>query len=175
MKKKFPMIEAIVVSLATMLGASECLAQGAGAGVTIESLAQRVMELESRLTQLHLRRERLGEIIEGVNFTVNSDALSPEAKRLIDQLVRNIADVRHAHFFVAGYTDSQGNAAYNYQLGMRRATNVARYLIEHEHIDPSHVTTGSHGSADPFAKNADALGRNLNRHVEILAFRWVIR
>ena len=175
-KMKIQMLNAIVVSMLFLLTISECLAQSqSDIPVTLDALARRVAQLENRINQMRLRRERLGEIIEGVNFAVNSDKLNPESKRVIDQLISRLPDIRNTFFYVAGYTDSSGSAEYNYQLGLRRASNVARYLIESEHIDPSHVSTGSHGKADPFAANSNELGPILNRHVEILAYRWVIR
>ncbi len=174
--KKIRIKEAVIVCLVAMFGVSDCLAQSAaGANVSLDALAQRLAQLESRVNQLQLQRKRVGEIIEGVNFAKGSDELIPAAKRLIDQLVNKLSGLRNTHFFVAGYTDSSGSAKLNYELGMRRASRVARYLIENDHIDPSHVTTGSHGRADAFASNANPLGRSLNRHVEIIAYQLIIR
>lgn len=172
-KKKIQMLNALVLCTVTILSISECL--GSDTTISLDALAQRVAQLEHRINQMKLRRERLGEVIEGINFAVNSDKLNAESKLVIDQLIKKIHDIRNTYFYVAGYTDSKGSAEYNYQLGLRRASNVARYLIESEHIDPSHVTTGSHGKADPFTTDNDKLGLSLNRHVEILAYRWVIR
>ena len=167
---------AVIVCLVTMFGVSDCLAQStAGRNVSLNALAERLAQLESRVSQLQLQRKPVGEIIEGVNFAKGSDDLNPAAKRLIDQLVNKLSDIPNTHFFVAGYTDSSGSAKLNYELGLRRASQVARYLIENDHIDPSHVTTGSHGRADAFASNANPLGRSLNRHVEITAYQWIIR
>lgn len=174
--KKILMIDTVIVCLVAMLGVSDCLAQSAmDRDVSLDALAKRMAQLEDRINHLQLRREKLGEIVEGVNFAIGSDSLNPAAQRLIDELVRNTSGYQDTHFFVAGYTDSSGSAKLNYELGMRRASQVARYLIEHDHIDPSHVTTGSHGRADAFASNRGTLGRSLNRHVEIIAYRWVIR
>ena len=132
---------AIIVSTMAFLSTSECLAQSTSdMALMLEALSQRVSQLESRIKRMRLKRELLGEIIEGVNFKVNSVSLSSGSKRLIDELVRKIPNIRNAYFYVAGYTDSRGSAEYNYQLGMRRASNVARYLIESKHIDPSHVS-----------------------------------
>ncbi len=175
MKKIQIICAALVFSTAALLNASVCMAQSKSELlVMLDGLSHRVAELEKRIKRMKMRRELVGEIIEGVNFKVNSVSLSPESKRLIDELVRKIPDIRNTYFYVAGYTDSRGSAEYNYQLGMRRASNVARYLIESEHIDPSHVATGSHGKADPFAMDNNQLSANLNRHVEIIAYRWVI-
>lgn len=176
-KKKIQLICAtLIFSTIALLNVSVCMAQSTSEMVImLEGLSQRVTQLENRIKRMKLRRELVGEIIEGVNFKVNAVILSSESKRLIDQLIQKIPDIRNTYFYVAGYTDSRGSAEYNYQLGMRRASNVARYLIESEHIDPSHVSTGSHGKADPFATDKSQLSANLNRHVEIIAYRWVIR
>ena len=174
--KKIKIIcSALFFSSIALLNIPVCMAQSTSEIlIKLDGLSHRVAELERRIKRMKMRRELIGEIIEGINFKVNSVKISPESKRLIDELVRKIPDIRNTYFYVAGYTDSQGSAEYNYQLGMRRASSVARYLIESEHIDPSHVATGSHGKADPFAVDESQLGANLNRHVEIIAYRWVI-
>jgi hypothetical protein len=72
---------------------------------------------------------------------------------------------------VAGYTDSVGQEDYNYELGQRRATSVAGYLVSKKGLDPMQVRVVSYGGSKPVADNSTPRGRRRNRRVEILVFQ----
>ena len=55
---------------------------------------------------------------------------------------------------VAGYTDSVGHEDYNYELGQRRATSVAGYLVGNKGLDPTQVRVVSYGASKPVANNS---------------------
>jgi outer membrane protein OmpA-like peptidoglycan-associated protein len=74
-------------------------------------------------------------------------------------------------FVVAGYTDSVGHEDYNYELGQRRATSVAGYLVGSKGLDPTQVRVVSYGASKPVADNSTPSGRRKNRRVEILVFQ----
>jgi OOP family OmpA-OmpF porin len=74
-------------------------------------------------------------------------------------------------FVVAGYTDSVGHEAYNYELGQRRATSVAGYLVGNKGLDPTQVRVVSYGASKPVADNSTRDGRRSNRRVEILVYQ----
>lgn len=174
--KKTLMIITSFIGVAALLSLAGCANSGTARGdLSRGNLAQRVTQLENRVTQLKLQRESLGEVNDGINFAVNADQLLPASRRVIDRFINTVSNPQAARYFVAGYTDTTGAAKLNYQLGLRRANSVARYLIITKGIDPSHVTTGSHGKGDPFATNKSQIGRLLNRHVDIHAYREVVR
>ena len=74
-------------------------------------------------------------------------------------------------FVVAGYTDSVGHEDYNYELGQRRATSVAGYLVGKKGLDPTQVRVVSYGAGKPVADNSTPDGRRRNRRVEILVYQ----
>jgi OOP family OmpA-OmpF porin len=74
-------------------------------------------------------------------------------------------------FVVAGYTDSVGHEDYNYELGQRRATSVAGYLVGDKGLDPTQVRVVSYGASKPVADNSTRDGRRSNRRVEILVYQ----
>ena len=74
-------------------------------------------------------------------------------------------------FVVAGYTDSIGHEDYNYELGQRRATSVAGYLVGDKGLDPTQVRVVSYGASRPIAENSTRAGRRSNRRVEILVYQ----
>lgn len=76
-------------------------------------------------------------------------------------LIRRIG-FHDAH--VAGYTDSDGGAAYNLALSKDRTQMVANYLQRTRRIDSAQAWFGYN---DPVASNDSPAGKSLNRRVEI--------
>lgn len=65
-----------------------------------------------------------------VNFDLNSDRLTPQAKENLNEFVKALQDPRLAgqSFAVEGYTDATGTPQYNLDLSSRRAEAVVKYL-----------------------------------------------
>jgi outer membrane protein OmpA-like peptidoglycan-associated protein len=104
--------------------------------------------------------------------------LSGNAKREIDQFFGDLegstgsgSAASERVFVVAGYTDGVGHEDYNYELGQRRATSVAGYLVGKKGLDPMQVRVISYGARKPVADNSTQSGRRRNRRVEILVFQ----
>jgi outer membrane protein OmpA-like peptidoglycan-associated protein len=104
--------------------------------------------------------------------------LSGDAKHEIDQFLGDLdgspgsgSAASERVFVVAGYTDRVGHEDYNYELGQRRATSVAGYLIGQKGLDPAQVRVVSYGASKPVADNRTASGRRSNRRVEILVYQ----
>lgn len=68
---------------------------------------------------------------------------------------------------VEGHTDSVGSDDYNQTLSEKRANSVRDFLI-HEGINPSMITARGFGETQPVASNDTAVGRQLNRRVEMI-------
>jgi outer membrane protein OmpA-like peptidoglycan-associated protein len=60
---------------------------------------------------------------------------------------------------VAGYTDSVGHEDYDYELGQRRATSVAGYLVGKKGLDPMQMRVVSYGARKPVADNSTRKSR----------------
>jgi outer membrane protein OmpA-like peptidoglycan-associated protein len=67
---------------------------------------------------------------------------------------------------IEGYTDSVGGAAANLDLSDRRAKAVLAALLN-AGVRPAQLSTQGFGEANPVADNTTAVGRQLNRRVEI--------
>jgi OmpA-OmpF porin, OOP family len=65
-----------------------------------------------------------------VEFATDSAALTPQARKTLDQLGMALtsADLAQYHFRIEGHTDTVGSAGYNKALSQRRADAVAAYL-----------------------------------------------
>jgi len=102
-----------------------------------------------------------------IHFDFASDQLRPEA----DPVLAAIADVLGTHpawhLTIAGYTDSIGTETVNLDLSRKRANAVVRELVGHYGINPARLTPVGLGKTHFVASNDDAIGRALNRRVEL--------
>jgi len=67
---------------------------------------------------------------------------------------------------VTGHADLVGRPEFNYQLGLKRAVVVQKFL-ENQGIDVSRMITDSKGATEPAADYLTAEGRAKNRRTEI--------
>jgi outer membrane protein OmpA-like peptidoglycan-associated protein len=67
---------------------------------------------------------------------------------------------------VTGHTDLVGTTNYNFELGLKRAQIVEKYL-ENQGINASRMVTESKGKTEPAADNLTEEGRAKNRRTEI--------
>ncbi|MGA7870933.1 MAG: OmpA family protein [Candidatus Binatus sp.] len=158
--------------------AGGCLATRAWVGDQLRPITGQQEKLETQLNNLHLERKLVLDSTTGPTFAVGSAALTPNAKREIDQFFGDMEGSTGSGsapservFVVAGYTDSVGHEDYNYELGQRRATSVAGYLVGNKGLDPTQVRVVSYGANKPVADNSTPSGRRKNRRVEILVFQ----
>ncbi len=166
------------VGAGLILGASGCLATRAWVDDQLRPITGQQEKLETQVNNLHLERKLVLDSSTGPTFATGSAALSGNAKREIDQFVGDMegstvpgsAESQRV-FVVAGYTDSAGHEDYNYELGQRRATSVAGYLVGKKGLDPTQVRVVSYGASKPVDDNSTPTGRRKNRRVEILVFQ----
>jgi len=166
------------VGAGLILSASGCIATRSWVGDQLRPITGQQEKFETQLNNLHLERRLVLDSSAGPTFATGSAALSGNAKREIDQFFGDMqgstgtaSASTERVFVVAGYTDSVGHEDYNYELGQRRATSVAGYLIGQKGLDPAQVRVVSYGASKPVADNSTPSGRRKNRRVEILVFR----
>lgn len=71
---------------------------------------------------------------------------------------------------IEGHTDNNGKDEANLLLSQNRANAVKEYLVE-QGFDAASITAKGYGEKKPVADNKTALGRQLNRRVEVLFFK----
>ncbi len=69
---------------------------------------------------------------------------------------------------INGYTDSTGSMAYNHYLSKQRASRVRDQFLALG-VDPDVIHIRGYGESQPVASNKTAVGRALNRRVEVVA------
>lgn len=175
------LLGAFVLILVGVLGVQLELATSLEAEVEKRRLAeQRQAALEKALAvplasgRVTLSDGRIG-ISGSVLFALNSDALQPEGRQLLDSLAPLLASYLAVHdeiLMVSGFTDNQPvhgsnrRFADNWELSAQRALTVTRTLID-EGIPSSSIFAAAFGAEQPVASNADAEGRSRNRRVEM--------
>ena len=107
------------------------------------------------------------------NFASGSAQLTPYMKMQIATYASDLLKFGGKTASLVGYTDPSSTTSYNLTIGMKRAAAVQAYLVYEFKLlkmpwTPV-VTCASKGKAAPRATNTSALGRALNRRVEVLA------
>jgi OOP family OmpA-OmpF porin len=106
-------------------------------------------------------------VVRDLNFASNSAEITAESRTALDKVLLGIkGNPAITQITVTGYTDSQGDAAYNKSLSERRAKAVADYLRE-QGLDGVTIHSVGMGEENPVESNATAEGRAQNRRVEI--------
>jgi outer membrane protein OmpA-like peptidoglycan-associated protein len=85
-----------------------------------------------------------------VTFDYNSDTLTGEARRNLDEFSKALNDPKLAgsSFVVEGHTDARGADDYNVALSERRANAVVHYLSE-KGVNPSKLQAQGFGKMKP--------------------------
>ncbi|MGE4338294.1 MAG: outer membrane protein OmpA [Pigmentiphaga sp.] len=99
-------------------------------------------------------------------FDFDKYNIKPDGRAMLDELVRQIANIDLEVILAVGFTDSIGTVEYNLGLSDRRANAVKQYLIERG-VPANRIYTEGKGKADPIATNSTPEGRAQNRRVEI--------
>jgi flagellar motor protein MotB len=141
---------------------------------------QRRISLEKALAiplasgRITLNNGRIG-ISGRLLFSLNSDELQPEGRKLLDSLVaplRAYLGARDELLMISGFTDDHsiraGNTRYtdNWELSAQRSLTVTRALIE-AGMPSSLVFAAAFGSEQPMAPNTSEAARAQNRRVEL--------
>src|SRR6202047_902121 len=141
-----------------LLTASGCLATRPWVEDQLRPITGQQERFQTQLNNLHLERRLVLTSSTGPTFAFGSAALTGDAKREIDQFLGDLEGSTGSGsasservFVVAGYTDRVGHEDYNYELGQRRATSVAGYLVGKKGLDPMQVRVASFGARKPVA------------------------
>lgn len=111
-------------------------------------------------------------IIPDIFFATARYELSPAGFNMLDSFAGKLNTCFIDSMIVEGHTDSIGKLAYNETLSLNRATSVKDYLANKvEGLNEKSVTRGF-AYRRPVASNKTARGRQMNRRVEIILYRY---
>ncbi len=101
-----------------------------------------------------------------VHFDFDSDAIKPEAARILDAQANFLNSNQGARVQVAGHTDERGTREYNMSLGERRAAAVRSYLGSRG-VNTSNIEIISFGEEQPVATGSNEASWAQNRRAEL--------
>jgi peptidoglycan-associated lipoprotein len=100
-----------------------------------------------------------------VNFGFDTDALTPQAKRILDRNAQWLAANPSVRVRVEGHCDERGTNEYNLGLGQRRADRVIAYLVS-KGVQARVLHPVSFGEEVPLANGHDPQAWAQNRRVD---------
>jgi outer membrane protein OmpA-like peptidoglycan-associated protein len=102
-----------------------------------------------------------------LNFDTGSAAIRPEDEATVDALAQILNAYPKARVNIVGYTDAEGTAPANAQLGQQRADAVVAALAKRG-VPAGRMQAVSRGEANPVETNATAQGRFDNRRTGLV-------
>jgi len=102
-----------------------------------------------------------------VEFNPASAQLTPQGRRVLDQVAPLLAASPGLLCEIQGHTDSKGNPSANQALSLKRAVATKTYLVA-KGIAPERLLPKGFGDTEPIASNTTAAGRQLNRRINFL-------
>lgn len=103
---------------------------------------------------------------QAVYFETNRSMLLPDAATTLNTLIPILSNNKEYQLQISGYTDSVGDEKDNLQLSEQRAKACFYYLLS-KGISAAQMQIVALGEAQPVATNYNAMGRQLNRRVEL--------
>jgi OOP family OmpA-OmpF porin len=134
----------------------------------IERIVQRDTVITTKLDTIRVTTPGKAVVIGAVQFAFNRDAITDEAKKVLDQIAASllVSENMSRTINVEGNTDAIGSEASNTRLGQQRADQVRDYLVS-KGVAASRITTSTQGEGNPLAPNNTDNGRATNRRVLI--------
>jgi len=164
----------------------------------LEKLQQNLQDVQNKLaardSALKALRERIRQALlgfEGSGLTVTEKNgkiyvslsnqllfesgrydLNKRGKEAILQLSNVLAQQADIQIQVEGHTDSEayksGVLIDNWDLSVKRSTEVVRFMTEQGKVEPHRLTASGHGEFMPVASNETSDGRAQNRRTDII-------
>jgi chemotaxis protein MotB len=110
-------------------------------------------------------------VLDKAFFDEGKAELKEGAKNALDKIVPIIKDVEN-HIRIEGHTDNvpinTSEFKSNWELSVRRATEVVRYFIEKRGLPPERISATGYAEYRPISRNNSPKNRALNRRIEII-------
>ncbi|MBA4389322.1 MAG: hypothetical protein C0399_00065 [Syntrophus sp. (in: bacteria)] len=110
-------------------------------------------------------------ILDKAFFDEGKADFKEKAKNALDKIVPVVKSVNN-HIRIEGHTDNvpinTREFRSNWELSVRRATEVVRYFIEKYDFSPERISAVGYAEHRPVAPNDTAENRALNRRIEII-------
>jgi len=132
-----------------------------------QQLRQQLVEQFNRILETRDTARGLIVNMRDVLFDTGKYDLKPAAREKLAKISGIILAHPGLKIEVEGHTDSVGSDDYNQVLSERRANAVRDFLVQ-QGISPASITARGLGKSEPVASNTTAVGRQMNRRVEMI-------
>jgi chemotaxis protein MotB len=113
-------------------------------------------------------------IMDKAFYDTGKADLKEKARATLDKIAPVIKTLPN-EIRIEGHTDNIPISTYefksNWELSVRRATEVVRYLVEKVGISPKRISAAGYAEYRPVAENDSDANRALNRRIEIIVVR----
>ena len=127
--------------------------------------------LKNNITVFTDARGVVVRIMDKAFYDEGKADLKQGAKNALDKIIPIMKGIKN-HIRIEGHTDdtpiSKGEFKSNWELSVRRATEVVRYIVEKGPIAPDRVSATGYAEYRPIVSNDTAENKALNRRVEII-------
>ncbi|GEM_PF-4189069 len=96
----------------------------------VEEAFQQALAIDSYLKDEKLPEKKIAIVVSEVYFEFDKTDITPEARLVLDNVVRQLQVHPDVTAEIRGYADEIGDEEYNQALSRRRADAVTRYLFE---------------------------------------------
>jgi OOP family OmpA-OmpF porin len=104
--------------------------------------------------------------VYGIHFDTDSAKLRSDSAPALAAVLGLINNRPGSHWVISGHTDNQGSVEHNQKLSEARAGSVIAWLKAHG-VTEDRLAPQGFGASRPVADNGTAVGRALNRRVEV--------
>jgi outer membrane protein OmpA-like peptidoglycan-associated protein len=157
----------------SITGAGGGTASGIGVAGKSLGLEGALRELNAQVSAQEIRINLGADVL----FDFDKADIRPVALPSLDNVTTVLKAYPGAQVDINGHADGKGNADYNQTLSERRASAVARWLVEHSGLPAESFHALGWGMKQPLAPNTNPdgtdnpEGRQKNRRVEVLIRR----
>lgn len=134
---------------------------------------QKLLQQLNSILQTRQTPRGLVVTMSHVFFKTGQATLSPDTKVALAKMAGVLLAYPGVQLEIDGYTDDTGSADVNQALSQKRADSVEAFLVQ-QGVPQSSIGTHGFGPANPVAPNDTAMGRAMNRRVEIVITGGVI-
>ncbi|MBA1433187.1 MAG: OmpA family protein [Epsilonproteobacteria bacterium] len=99
-------------------------------------------------------------------FYFDATNLLENSKKELSNMLIKIAKVKEPIIKIIGHTDTRGSSSYNYQLGLTRANEIKKFILQSK-IQALKIDAMSYGENNLVVKTADNVDEKRNRRVEV--------
>jgi chemotaxis protein MotB len=113
-------------------------------------------------------------VLDKAFFDEGKAELKDGAKGALDKIVPIIKSVDN-HVRIEGHTDNvpinTNEFKSNWELSVRRATEVVRYFVEKRGLSPERISATGYAEYRPIVQNNSPKNKSLNRRIEIIVVK----